>query len=307
VTGHRVAYVDRQLHHKTRELLAYLNEMINEYEAKGMVVTVRQIYYQLVARNVLPNSKKSYGYLGSVLNTGRLAGYISWTAIEDRNRGLVGFQTFNGPEAAVSWLVKEEYRTDVWWNQEFRPEVWVEKAALEGVIGDICAKLRVNYFACRGYNSQSEQWRAGRRLAGYIGKGQRPIIFHLGDHDPSGLDMTRDNRERLSLFAGTDIQVVRLGLNYDQIEKYNPPPNPAKLSDSRSGAYRRKYGNSSWELDALPPGVIHQLIEDAVLRVRDPVKWTEALTEEAEDKEVLKQMIGGALVEDDDTPGLYGA
>lgn len=138
-------------------------------------------------------------------------------------------------------------------------------------------------------NSQSEQWRAGRRFAGYIAKGQTPIVFHLGDHDPSGIDMTRDNRDRLSMFAGTPINVQRIALNMPQIEKYNPPPNPVKFSDSRAKDYEQEFGESSWELDALSPTVIKDLIEDAILRVRDRKKYDAMLKLEAEDKIVLQQ------------------
>lgn len=206
---------------------------------------------------------------------------------------MKGLSTFSGPDAAIK-SVLDSYRLDLWEDQPFRPEVWVEKAALEGVIAGICNKLRVDFFACRGYNSQSEQWRAGRRLAGYIAQGQRPIMFHLGDHDPSGIDMTRDNQERLSLFAGTQIQVVRLALNMPQIELYRPPPNPAKITDSRFGDYRRKFGEESWELDALSPSVIHELIEEAVLRLRDNKLWDAALKQEVEDKLVLEEMVDEA-------------
>jgi len=121
--------------------------------------------------------------------------------------------------------------------------------------------------------------------------GQRPIVFHLGDHDPSGIDMTRDNRDRLSLFAGVDITVVRLALNMEQIERYRPPPNPAKVTDSRFEAYQREYGDESWELDALNPEVIHNLIENNVQCIRDEKLWDAALAREVADKQDLEDMI----------------
>lgn len=81
---------------------------------------------------------------------------------------------------------------------------------------------------------------------------ERRVILHLGDHDPSGIDMTRDISDRLELF-GADVEVKRIALNWDQIDEFTPPPNPAKLSDSRAGAYIAEYGDESWELDALEP------------------------------------------------------
>ena len=76
-------------------------------------------------------------------------------------------------------------------------------------------------FACRGYASQSEQWRAGKRLANYLRANQRVVILHLGDHDPSGIDMTRDNDDRLSMFARSSrVELKRVALNMDQVEQY---------------------------------------------------------------------------------------
>lgn len=271
-------------------MIAKVNSVVEKFEADGYVLTVRQIYYQFVKNDWIPNNLASYNMLQGLINDGRLAGLISWTAIEDRERSLKGWETFTSPKQALEQM-KEQYKLDLWQGQSFRPEVWVEKKALEGVIGRICGELRVDFFACKGYNSQSEQWRAGQRFADYIHRGQRPIVFHLGDHDPSGIDMTRDNRDRLSMFAGTPIIVQRLALNMPQIEELNPPPNPAKLSDSRAAGYIAEYGDSSWELDALDPQYINDLIRDALMAIREEDKWDAMLEQEVNDKLFFDEMI----------------
>lgn len=288
--GHYVAYVPRDFRADALLRIETANKIIVEYERKGMPLTLRQLYYQHVARGLLPNHPREYAKLGDLINDGRLAGLISWTAIEDRGRNLKGLATQISPVQAVKNILPS-YRIDKWHNQEWRPEVWVEKTALEGVVGSICNTLQVDFFACHGYNSQSEQWRAGRRFAGYLAKGQRPIVFHLGDHDPSGIDMTRDNRDRLTMFCGHPVLVVRIALNMDQVERYKLPPNPAKLTDTRATGYIAKYGDESWELDALDPEVIRDLIKENLLRIRNEDKWNEALTEEAHDKLDLESMI----------------
>jgi hypothetical protein len=288
--GHYRAYIEKNFRPDTLAKIEQANQIIYEYEMQGYSLTLRQLYYQHVARGLIENSKRSYDQLGSLVNDGRLAGLISWTSIEDRTRNLMGLHTYTGPEKALE-EARDKYRKDLWEDQAFRPEVWVEKEALSDVVGQMCNKLRVDFFACRGYVSQSEQWRAGQRMARYVHKGQRPIIFHFGDHDPSGIDMTRDNAERLSMFAGTPVQVVRLGLNMNQIEQYNPPPNPAKVTDVRFEVYQRKFGDLSWELDALEPSVIQNLIEGAVKGIRDEKKWDAALLEEVHDKQVMTDMI----------------
>lgn len=293
--GHFRAYESSNFRQDTLNLIAQANQIIDSYEAQGYSLTLRQLYYQFVARDLIPNKQQSYNMLGSVINKGRMAGLVSWTAIEDRGRNLKGLETYTHPNQALE-AVHNSYRRDLWADQEWRPEVWVEKQALEGVIAGICNKLRVNFFAIKGYNSQSEQWRAGQRFANYVRKGQRPIVFHLGDHDPSGLDMTRDNRDRLSLFAGTQIMVQRLALNMNQIEEIKPPPNPAKETDSRFDDYRREYGDSSWELDALDPKYIERLIERNVTMIRDEAIWDASLLREVEEKDQIAlamEMLGG--------------
>lgn len=281
-------YKPKNFQSESLRTIGRVNGLLLEYDG---VVSLRQIYYQFVARNWLENSEASYDRLGSIISDGRMAGLISWTAFEDRNRGLVGLDHQQGPAQAMR-RTRNDYRIDLWRNQPWRPEVWVEKAALEGVVGEICNKLRVNFMALRGYNSSSEAWNAAQRFRRYADRGQRAIVFHLGDHDPSGLDMTRDNRERLELMTGAPVIVQRLALNMPQIEQYNPPPNPAKQSDARFKAYAREYGTtSSWELDALEPKVIHDLIEDAVTRIRDPQLWDEMVAQEASDIDFLDDTI----------------
>jgi hypothetical protein len=288
--GTYLRYIERRFNPASLARLGTANQIIAEYEEAGLTLTLRQLYYQFVARGLLPNSQQSYDSLGALISDGRLAGLISWTAIEDRTRNLRGVETYNG----LSDLLKasiDGYRRDLWADQPWRPEVWIEKDALVGVISSICVELRVDFFACRGYNSQSEQWRAGQRFASYVQKGQRPIVFHLGDHDPSGLDMTRDNRDRLTMFAGVPVTVARLALNYDQVQRYNPPPNPTKMSDVRAPGYVEEFGSQSWELDALDPKVIRDLIRDAIEKVRDEALWSAALAREAADRDRLDRII----------------
>lgn len=289
-------YLDIDFKPKTMAVLRNANIIIDEYRAQGYVLTLRQLFYQFVARDLLPNSQSQYARLGDIISDGRLAGVIPWDAIEDRGRALKGLQTYSHPSEAIE-NAKNGYRIDMWTNQDWRPEVWVEKLSLESVLAGICNKLRVNFFATKGYNSQSEQWAAGQRFQEYVRRGQRPIVFHLGDHDPSGIDMTRDAQERLSLFAGVPIIVQRLALNMPQVEQYDPPPNPLKLradgehSDSRAAAYVKKYGNSSWELDALSPDVIQALIADAIGRIRDEDKWSEMEEQETDDIRMMEDAV----------------
>lgn len=296
--GYYRAYEPMTLRTSSLEVLGTVNKIIEEYEGQGLALTLRQLYYQMVARGFIENNQREYDKLGRLVNQGRLQGLVSWAAIEDRTRSLRGINTFETPEAAIE-RVARSYRRDLWASQPWRPEVWIEKDALSGVIQGVCNRHRVDFFACRGHVSQSEMWRAGQRLASYIQKGQRPIIFHLGDHDPSGVHMTEDNRDRLTLFAGVPVTVVRLALNMDQIEELKPVPNPVKLTDTRADSYIERFGTrTSWELDALDPAYIDRLIHENVERVKDAGLWDEALLQEVEERRYLADLAGISDLED---------
>ncbi|KKN69146.1 hypothetical protein LCGC14_0444350 [marine sediment metagenome] len=262
------------------------NEILEDYASRGFDLTLRQLYYQFVARALIPNTQRSYKNLGTAVSNGRLAGLIDWDYIIDRTRKIRSLNTW---ENAYGIMVSthNSFRIDKWAEQPYHIEVWIEKDALIGVIQRICNELRINYFSCRGYTSLSAMWRAARRLRGHENDWKETVILHLGDHDPSGLDMTRDIQDRLKTF-GSEVDVRRIALNMDQIDEYNPPPNPAKLSDSRAGEYVPKYGYDSWELDALEPEAMEDLIESAVLELRNGKLWDEATYIEDEHKEDLK-------------------
>lgn len=283
----REAFIDKNFRSDTLRLIEIANIIIEEYKVLGFQLTLRQLYYQFVSRDIIPNKQSEYKRLGSIINDARLAGLIDWSAIEDRTRNVRSLSTWDDPQQ-IMLAVASQYREDLWRDQIYRPEVWIEKDALVGVIAPVCDRYRVPYFACRGYTSQSEQYAAGKRFEQTISDGKIPIVFHLGDHDPSGIDMTRDNRGRLEMFAGGTVEVVRLALNMDQIEQHNPPPNPAKDTDARFIGYQEMYGNDSWELDALSPTVIDQLIARSLDEILDRAVWQASMQEEKENKQDLQ-------------------
>ena len=282
----KIEYVEKKFRSQSLKLIQKINDVIAEYERQGFSLTLRQVYYQMVARAIIPNNEKSYKNLGNLISDARLAGMIDWTAIEDRTRNLRGNSHWSTPGDMID-SAAYSYHLDHWQGQEQYVEVWVEKDALVGIVGQICEKLDVNYFSCRGYVSQSEMWGAARRLKRRQDNGQHIILLHLGDHDPSGKDMSRDIVERIKLFETYDLTFKRLALNMDQIEQYNPPPNPTKHTDSRAGGYVELYGYECWELDALEPRVISDLIKENVEQYRDEELYQKVLRREQKEKDLL--------------------
>src|SRR5690242_3709437 len=240
----REAFIEKRFHSKSLNQINHANQIINDYRLQGYRLTLRQLYYQFVTRNLITNTEASYQKLGTLISDARLAGLIDWSAIEDRTRNLRSITTFEDAQELMQ-NTSAWFTLDKWQDQPTRIEVWVEKEALLGVLQRVCNQYEVPYFACKGYVSQSEMYDASKRYIEYIDNAQEVHLIHLGDHDPSGIDMTRDILSRIELFIenygySSQFIVHRIALNYDQVEYYNPPPNPAKNTDTRFIEYQRQ-------------------------------------------------------------------
>lgn len=282
----KIKYKDFNFRPGTLGIIKQANQIIAEYAQQGFDLTLRQLYYQFVARDIIPNTQKDYKNLGSVVNDARLAGLIDWETIVDRTREVRTLSHWDGPEDIIK-AVSKQFNVDRWEGQPYRPEVWIEKDALVGVFERVCRELDVPLLSCRGYTSQSEMWGAGQRMLGYKRRRQTPVVFHFGDHDPSGKDMSRDILDRLEMFTGGTMKFERLALNMNQVRKYKPPPNPAKITDSRANAYMAEFGDESWELDALEPSVLEALVRRAIEGIIDQDRMAEAQEEQDQHRATL--------------------
>lgn len=259
----------------TLRLIAYLDRLIEDYQRQGFTLSVRQLYYQLVARGMIENTERSYKRTASIINDGRLAGLLDWDAIEDRGRDIVTRSRWDSG-ASIVRAVARQFHMDMWEGQERRVFIMVEKAALAGVMDRPARAWDVPLLAAKGYPSVSVvRELAVEHFLPHLRDGQRVLLLHLGDHDPSGLDMTRDIEERLDLFlgGGRGVEVRRIALNMDQVEEHNPPPNPAKVTDSRFEGYQERFGDESWELDALEPAVLTDLVTTHIEAEIDKDEW----------------------------------
>lgn len=284
-----IEYVPKRFKPESMDLIDRAVEFVDAYADQGLVLTLRQLYYRFIAAALLPNIEQSYSRLGGLVNDARLAGLIDWNAIEDRGRNLIRRAHWDTPEEIIG-ACAGQYQIDKWSDQTYRCEVWVEKQALEAVVGQAAEAWDCPYFSCKGYTSQSEMWRAAQRFQEYRRAGQIPVIIHLGDHDPSGIDMTRDIADRLNEVFRVQVTVDRIALTWDQIREYDPPPNPAKVSDSRFASYQEKYGDESWELDALEPATLNELIQTSIQGYLDRKLWDARVATETRQRELLQQV-----------------
>jgi hypothetical protein len=310
-----------------REKIEQMDSIIQEYQGQGLRLTARQLYYQFVSRDLIPNKDTEYKKLTALLTDARYAGMIDWDAIEDRGREPNTPNEWDDLQDRVSSALRS-YRLPRWKGQPKYVELWVEKQALAGVLEPIAYEFHATLMVNKGYSSASamkesaeriktacvtdrtlyddiyerlertngldeddeERREAKQYMHENISQALRtPVVLYLGDHDPSGEDMVRDISVRLKEFGVLWLQVEKVGLTIAQVKQYNPPPNPAKIADPRAANYIAKFGNSSWEVDALPPNVLTRLIRAAFTRHIDRAAMDAVKAQEERDKELLTQ------------------
>jgi len=282
------AFRSTNFREESRARIVEINDILDEYD--GQRLTARQVYYRLVAGGKIPNTPTSYKNLTSLLADARYAGLVDWDLIEDRGREPDLPSEWSSLDDLVDAAVRQ-FRLPRWRDQPRYVELWVEKQALAGVLAPIARRHHITLMVNKGYSSASAMKAAADRMAEECdGVVRTPIVLYLGDHDPSGNDMVRDIRDRLMEFGADalELEVRKLALTRAQIDKFKPPPNPAKVTDSRAAAYIAEHGEYSWELDALPPRELNRLVDNAIRSIVDSDKMEAMIAaEEAERKRVM--------------------
>lgn len=277
---------------KSSDLLDHVNVILEDFERQGYNLTIRQLYYQLVSKDIIENKVEMYNSLGNMMSKARLAGLIDWGMIEDRVRIPSQRAHWDSPREILLSAIASYYISR-WENQDNYIEVWCEKDAVSNIIQPVCRKYDVLFMANRGYSSQTAMYDGYKRLYKAAKQDKEIMLIYLGDHDPSGMDMDNDIRNRMGNFFFGDKdakidEVRRIALTMDQIEQYNPPENPAKTDDRRYALYSEKYGESSWELDALEPSVLSEVAEGAILEYVDMDEFERVKSIEEEEKEEMR-------------------
>ena len=294
-------FIDTAFKPRSMQQLADCQAVIARYQAQGLRLTLRQLYYQLVTQNIIPNSERAYKNLGSLISKGRLAGVIDWSAIQDRIRVPWSMPDFEDPQDLMEWAL-QMYRLARWEGQDDYVELWVEKDALAGVLQPLARQHHVTLMVNRGYSSQSAMYGAHQRFKAAWADGRTCTILYLGDLDPSGEDMVRDIQERLNDVMGAVVEVKKLAITPDQVAQYNPPPNPAKMTDSRAARFVEEHGRDSYEVDALPPDVLTDIINDAFDEYIDQDSLDRVLALEDEDKAAIRRLIDQVMRDRNGSP-----
>jgi hypothetical protein len=263
------------------EIINTAYDIAEHYILQGLKLTIRQLYYQFVARGFLGSGQRVYQRIVNALTVARLNGRFPIDWIEDRGRTVGQTDTEQSDDlddalansaADIGVHPRHYLRYGMWYGQPEKVFVWIEKEALAGVLHDTCRNLGVGLFPCKGYPSVSavsgwvtSTWEAVAEDESHV------VVVYLGDHDPDGLQIPRSAEETIYKIQhvkrehfSCEIKVVALTM--DQIARYNPPPFGAKVTSSRYQRYVDETGTTdAWELDALDPPVLQQLVRDSVL------------------------------------------
>lgn len=319
------AYIDKTLPANWHPIIKTANHVLEHFSGLGMDITLRGLYYRFIAGDLLPdswideaynrkngldpdtkNTQKNYKRLGAIIADARMVGLIDWNHLKDIGRQTDSNFHWDRYEGETPGQILRDrgnaFYLDKWSNSSLHVEVMVEKDAIEGIIKPVCEELDVPFTSNRGYSSITAQRDSALRMARKMRDGKHCIVLYLGDHDPSGIDMTRELEYKLNLFSGGTIEMRRLALNMDQIEQYEPPPNPAKTTDSRAEKYIEEHGEDSWEVDALDPEVMAGIVRDAISEYRDEDLVAEIEAQETayqEKMERIAQIVDRAMLEDE--------
>lgn len=290
----RAYLVPKNMHQKTKDMLAKVIQIVEKYEQAGYRMTLRQLYYQLVAQNIIANKLSEYGKLSGLLTDARMYGLIDWDFIEDRVRVRKMASEFEDIPELIDVAISS-YRRQRWDNQDYYVEVIVEKNALIGVLDPVCREYHISIFPNVGYGSTTVIHELAERFESKQDK--KCVLLYFGDFDPSGEDMVRDIRNRLEVFE-VKVDVIKVALTMEQITEHTLPPNPAKMSDPRAENYVAEHGTNSWELDALPPDVLVKLMRSAIEEYIDMEKYNAIIELEEKEKGQLEEYADNFEVQD---------
>jgi hypothetical protein len=294
------AFIEYKPHKATVQKIEWSNSIISEFQAQDYTLTLRQLFYQLVSRDLIENNKASYDSLSETLTNARMAGMVDWDAIEDRGRVPRILKSTNSIHDAL-YKTAEYFRVNRQSWQDKYIEVWCEKDALSGILERVTQHYHVNLIINKGYGSTTSAYSAAQRIKKELEDGKEFChILYFGDHDPSGLDMIRDVHDRLNMMQVTKgFEVKHIALTTSQVEYYNPPENNlkkdnfGKLTDPRGISYYKEFGNSSWEVDALSPEVLTDLLKVKIESVLDMSKFKEVCQIEEDWKKTLFELAEG--------------
>jgi hypothetical protein len=267
-----LGYVERRKWSWTDKRLRQADDVLGI--ANGLVdyhpLTLRQIFYQLVAAGKRKNTRSRYNDLSKLVTNMRVDGMLGWDIIDDRVRRVSDKRGYEdaGEYAKQVGDFLGRYQRCLVQGQEFYLETWCEKDALSQIFEEIAWSYCIRHATCRGFDSATALWKFAERARTALSRGQQPVLLYFGDFDPSGLaagDATQQSLlERYGLRA---ISFVRVALNQEQIEEFHLPHafEAVKATDTRTKRFVERFGEyGACELDAIHPKLLREMTVEAI-------------------------------------------
>jgi len=273
-------------HRATKDEVAARRLALFDIVSEMKPMTVRQVFYQATVHNLVEKSEAGYTKVQTDLVQMRRSGVLRYDWLADNTRWMRRPDTFDSIEQALQDTAKF-YRKSLWNDADCYVEIWLEKDALSGVVYPVTEMYDVPLMVARGYASLSFLHSA----AEYINELEVPIyIYHFGDFDPSGVDAAKKIGQTLrELAPDAEIHFNQVAVTPEQIQYWNLPTRPTKMSDSRS----KNFGNISVELDAIKPAHLRSLVR-LFIEKHLPKRQFEILkVAEASEREIIKSLVGG--------------
>jgi len=167
------------------QLCMEIRSILSAFARQGYTLTLRQLYYQLVASGAIRNDDVVYKKMSGILDDLRYSGKVDWDAIEDRGRVPYIPWSTTGIDAAIQTVI-DQYRLNRQEGQPCHIEVWTEKDAISGILKRVTSEYHVQLVVNKGYSSSSAMHNAYERFAEVLNEGRNVKILYFGDHDPAG-------------------------------------------------------------------------------------------------------------------------
>lgn len=273
---------------KTLALVSAMHDILEEIQP----ATVRSVCYRLFVDGWIDGmSKSNTGKVSKQLVWAREQGVIPWGWVVDEHRRMEKASSWDNPESLIESAVRQ-YRKDYWSDQPFWVEVWSEKGTVRGTLGPILTEYGLPFRVMHGFTSAT----VINDVAEETRRRDKPlIILYCGDFDPSGLNMSeKDIPARLSRYDG-DATIERVALTGHDVSERGLPSFAAasKSKDTRQKWFVENYGHQCWELDAMPPTILREAVENAILEYIDGDAWEQSKMIEKAETDSIQRLVGG--------------
>ena len=251
-------------------------------------VTGRGVGYKLFIAGLIESmARADMQRVYRLLKLAREQDLIPWEWIVDETRALERTSTWANP-AHYAKCVARSYRRDFWNQQPVRVEVWSEKGMVRGVLAPVLDQYAVGFRVMHGFSSATAVYEVAQ------GCDDKDLIaLYVGDFDPSGLFMSEEDLPtRLFEYgAGENVKLQRIALTREQASGLPPFPATDKRKDPRYKWFVAKHGDRCWELDAMDPNELRNVVERAICNLIEPVAWGRCEAVNRAEQESLRTII----------------